>query len=200
MDDLSSWWFALDTLEKIYWGLAIPSSLMFLFQLITTFIGGAFDTDYTDPDLEIENDGGVGFQFFTFKNMVAFFVLFSWTGIASLDSGYSMLTTIIISVVSGLAMMTIMAFMFYQISKLHQSGTLKIERAVGKIGEAYLRIPGGRGGFGKIQLTLQGSVHEFDALTDQETDIPTGTIIQITEVIDQSIMLVITNSPKKQNP
>ena len=200
MDDLSSWWFTLDTLDKIYWGLAIPSTLLFLFQLVTTFVGGAFDTDVPDADLEIETDDGVGFQFFTFKNMVAFFTLFSWTGIASLDSGYSVLTTIIISMLSGLAMMTVMAFMFYQISKLHQSGTLKIDRAVGKIGEAYLRIPGGRGGFGKIQLTIQGSVHEFDALTDQDEDIPTGTIIQIIEVIDNSKMLVITNSSKKQNP
>ncbi len=197
MNDLTSWWMALDTLEKIYWGLAFPSTLLFLIQLVTTFIGGAFDTDYTDPDMEIETDGGAGFQFFTFKNMVAFFMLFSWTGIASLDSGYSMLTTIIISLISGLLMMTVMAALFYYISKLKQSGTLMIDRAVGKIGEAYLRVPGNRAGFGKIQLTLQGSVHEFEALTDQPEDIPTGTIIKIVEVIDKSKMLVITNSPNK---
>lgn len=197
MEDLSTWWFALNGLEKIYWALAIPSTLLFLIQLVTTFLVGDFDSDVPDADLEVEGDGGIGFQFFTFKNMVAFFMLFSWTGIACLDSGYSMLTTIIVSLLSGLAMMTVMATLFYYLSKLHQSGTLKIDRAVGKIGETYLRIPGKRGGFGKIQLTLQGSVHEFDALTDQEEDIPTGTIIQIIEVIDNSKMLVTTNSSNK---
>lgn len=197
MEDLSTWWFALNGLEKIYWALAIPSTLLFLIQLVTTFLVGDFDSDVPDADLEVEGDGGIGFQFFTFKNMVAFFMLFSWTGIACLDSGYSMLTTIIVSLLSGLAMMTVMATLFYYLSKLHQSGTLKIDRAVGKIGETYLRIPGNRGGFGKIQLTLQGSVHEFDALTDQEEDIPTGTIIQIIQVIDNSKMLVTTNSSNK---
>lgn len=197
MDDLSTWWAGLETLAKIYWGLAIPATLLFLIQLVTTFVVGDFDSDIPDSDLEVETDGGIGFQFFTFKNMVAFFMLFSWTGIASIDSGYSMTTTVIISVLSGFFMMVIMATLFYYLSKLRQSGTLKIERAVGKIGETYLRIPGKRGGFGKIQLTLQGSVHEFDALTDQGEDIPTGTIIQIIEVIDQSKMLVITNTPKK---
>ena len=197
MEDLSTWWFPLNGLEKIYWALAIPSTLLFLIQLVTTFLVGDFDSDVPDADLEVEGDGGIGFQFFTFKNMVAFFMLFSWTGIACLDSGYSMLTTIIVSLLSGLAMMTVMATLFYYLSKLHQSGTLKIDRAVGKIGETYLRIPGKRGGFGKIQLTLQGSVHEFDALTDQKEDIPTGTIIQIIEVIDNSKMLVTTNSPNK---
>lgn len=197
MEDLSTWWFALNGLEKIYWALAIPSTLLFLIQLVTTFLVGDFDSDVPDADLEVEGDGGIGFQFFTFKNMVAFFMLFSWTGIACLDSGYSMLTTIIVSLLSGLAMMTVMATLFYYLSKLHQSGTLKIDRAVGKIGETYLHIPGKRGGFGKIQLTLQGSVHEFDALTDQEEDIPTGTIIQIIEVIDNSKMLVTTNSSNK---
>ena len=197
MEDLSTWWFALNGLEKIYWALAIPSTLLFLIQLVTTFIVGDFDSDVPDADLEVEGDGGIGFQFFTFKNMVAFFTLFSWTGIACLDSAYSMLTTIIVSLLSGLVMMTVMATLFYYLSKLHQSGTLKINRAVGKIGETYLRIPCKRGGFGKIQLTLQGSVHEFDALTDQEEDIPTGTIIQIIEVIDNSKMLVTTNSPNK---
>lgn len=197
MEDLSTWWFALNGLEKIYWALAIPSTLLFLIQLVTTFLVGDFDSDVPDADLEVECDGGIGFQFFTFKNMVAFFMLFSWTGIACLDSGYSMLTTIIVSLLSGIAMMTVMATLFYYLSKLHQSGTLKIDRAVGKIGETYLRIPSKRGGFGKIQLTLQGSVHEFDALTDQEEDIPTGTIIQIIEVIDNSKMLVTTNSSNK---
>ncbi len=196
MTDVSSWWEALLTIEKIYWGIAIPASLLFIFLLITTFIGGDMDSDVADADLEVDGDPGIGFQFFTFKNLVAFFTIFAWTGLGGIDSGYSTNTTILISVIAGLTMMVIMAALFYYISKLKQSGTLVIKRAEGKIGETYLRIPGARGGFGKIQLTLQGSVREFDALTDQTEDIPTGAIIEIIEVIDQSKMLVKTTHTK----
>ena len=41
-----------------------------------------------DTDTEIELIPGLDFSF-TFKNMVAFFTIFAWSGIASMDAGYS---------------------------------------------------------------------------------------------------------------
>ena len=88
MANYTEWWEGLSVSLKIYWGLAIPFTLFFLLQLVFSFFGGGDVPDDT-PDADIEADTGVPFQFFTLKNLVAFFTIFSWTGIACLDSGLS---------------------------------------------------------------------------------------------------------------
>mgnify|MGYP000580640094 CR=1 FL=1 len=70
------WFNGLPLFEKIYWFIAIPASLVFLFVLVTTFLGTDVDGD---GDIEADGDetGEIGFQFFTFKNLVGFFTIFS---------------------------------------------------------------------------------------------------------------------------
>ena len=135
----------------------------------------------------------MGFQFFTLKNFIGFFTIFSWAGIASLDSGYSNLTTVIISTISGLIMMTVMAGLFYLFSKLTDSGTMNINNAKGGVGEVYMRIEGGRGNIGKVLIKVQGSLRELEAITDDEDDLPMGAVINVKDVINDSILLVSKN-------
>jgi hypothetical protein len=87
-------------------------------------------------------------------------------------------------------MMLLMATLFYLMSKLAENGTLKMNNAVGKLGEVYLVIPAGRGGMGKVQLNVQGSLRTLDAITDDLEKIPTSSIIQVLDVIDDQILLV----------
>ena len=54
----------------------------------------------------------------------------------------------------------------------------------------YLTIPGERKGSGKVQININNSVREYDALTDSEDDLKTGTSITVTEVLDASTLLV----------
>jgi len=69
----NSWWAETETLGRIYWMIALPSSLFFVIILVTTFIAGDVDGEVGDVDADIEGDGGIGFQFFTLKNLVGFF-------------------------------------------------------------------------------------------------------------------------------
>ena len=65
-----------------------------------------------------------------------------------------------------------------------------MKNAVGKLGEVYLVIPANRGGMGKVQLNVQGSLRTLDALTDENSAIPTNSIIEVLDVIDEQILLV----------
>ena len=189
MSNLSEWWNALDTIHKIYWGLAIPFTLIFLIQMVLTFIGGEIEVD-GDADFDVESDSGAGFQFFTLKNFIGFFTIFSWSGIASLDSGYSIATTLIVSTIAGLLMMTLMSSLFYFFSKLTDSGTLNINNAKGAVAEVYMRIHGSRGNIGKVLVKVQGSLRELEAITDDPEDLPTGAVVNVKEVINDNILLV----------
>ncbi|MBL4604617.1 MAG: hypothetical protein JKY02_02850, partial [Flavobacteriaceae bacterium] len=125
---MMEWFSELTTFEKFYWVVAGVSSIIFLFVLVTTFMGADTD-DLGDVDAEVDADIGAGFQFFTFKNTVAFFTIFGWSGIASMGDGSPKTTVVTISLVCGLATMTLMAAMFYYISRLTSSGTLKMKNA-----------------------------------------------------------------------
>lgn len=190
--NFSDWWGALDTTHQIYWGIAIPFSIIFLIQMIMTFIGGEMEMD-GDADFDVETDGGAGFQFFTLKNFIGFFTIFAWAGIASLDSGYGTGTTLLISTLSGLFMMTIMAALFYFFGKLTASGTMNINNAKGGIAEVYMRIEAGRGNVGKVLIKVQGSLRELEAITDDDLDLPMGTVVTVTDVLNNSMLLVSKN-------
>lgn len=189
---MAEWWSNLETLEKIYWCFALPSSAFFVILLIVSFIAGDVD-DVGGADTEVDADIGIPFQFFTLKNLTGFFTIFGWSGLACLDSGLSNGASIAISVVCGLIMMVLMAVMFYYLSKMTESGTLNSKNAINGIGETYLPIPSKRQGVGKIQIRIQGSLRELEAITDSENEIKTGTLVTVVDVVNGDILVVKPN-------
>lgn len=189
--DFNSWWQAMGVFEKIYWSIALPFTALFLIQLVLTFFGGDMDDVEAggDVDAEIESDAGIDFQFITLKNLIAFFTIFGWAGIACIDAGYSTSKTILVSTIAGLIMMTIMALMMYFMAKMTDSGTLSLKNAIGKVGSVYLTIPKKREGFGKVQIKVQG-LQTLDAMTDDIEEIKTGAIVEVLEIINNEILLV----------
>jgi hypothetical protein len=180
----------LSGIEQAYWTVALIGSGVFVIIFALTFIGGV-DADMAADGTDFEaDDGGVGFQFFTFKNVVAFFTVFGWTGILCLQNELSNLVTLGVSTVAGLLMMVVTSLLFYQMHKLAQSGTLKIKNAVGAIGEVYLPIGAKRSNIGKIQVKVQGSLRELEAITDASDDLKTSTIIKVTKVVSDELLLV----------
>jgi len=184
-------WQSLELIEKIYWCIAIPFSVLFLIQIILTFFGGDIDDVEADGDADasIDHDTGIEFQFITLKNLVAFFTIFGWAGIACLDGELGIGKTLIISFISGFIMMTIMASIVYFMGKLTDSGTLNINHAIGRTGSVYLTIPAKRNGLGKIQIKVQG-LQTLDAMTDYEEDIKTGAVVDVVEILNNEILVV----------
>ncbi|MDX9882457.1 MAG: hypothetical protein RBS73_10345 [Prolixibacteraceae bacterium] len=188
-------WSELSLMSQIYWIITVPSTVVFIILLITTITGPGMDADVeTGFDHDISDGDSIPFQFISLKNIVAFFTMFGWSGLGFLNGGLSAWLVILISLICGLLMMLGMASLFYFMSKLADSGTLKMKNAIGRLGEVYLTIPGKRGGMGKVQLTVQGSLRTLDALTDDPDSIATSSIIEVLDVIDEQILLVKRNS------
>jgi len=187
--DFSGWWDALELLEKIYWGIAIPFTVFFLLQLLLTFFGGDIPED-GGADFDVETDDGIGFQFFTLKNLVAFFTIFAWAGIACLDSGLSNGVAMIISFIAGIAMMGVMGSLFYFLGKATESGTLQMKNAVGAVGEVYMEVKAQRGNIGQIQVQVQGTLRTLEALTDDKENLPQGTVVSVSEIANNNILIV----------
>jgi hypothetical protein len=183
------WFSNLELFAKVYWSIALVGSVIFTIVMIMAFAGGDAD-DIGDVDADFDGDVGAGFQFISFKNLVGFFTIFGWSGIACLDAGVSKPITIIVSIICGLVMMLIMATLFYFISRLSDSGTLNYKNAIDAIGEVYLTIGGDRSSMGKVSVNVQGTVRELDALTDALTDLKSGAIIKVVDVTSNGILIV----------
>ena len=191
--EFDAWWGGKEVFEQIYWVLALPSSLIFTVMLVLTFLGGDLE-DGGGADSDIDADDGIGFQFFTLKNLVGFFTVFAWTGLACIDSGLGIPTTVIISVICGMVIMAIMASLFYMMGKLVGSGTLNIDNAIGGVGEVYLPIGKNKSGFGKVQISIQGGLRTLQAMTEDDEDLPVGTIVDVQKVINNQILVVVKSS------
>ncbi len=186
-------WSTIGLFEQVFWIITIPATVIFLALLVLTIFGSDIHTDVdvdTSIDAHIDSGDSIPFQFLSLKNIVAFFAVFGWSGIGFIHSEMASWLVILLAVLCGLLMMFLMASLFYLMSKLAESGTLNMKNAVGKLGEVYLRIPAQRGGMGKVQLNVQGSVQTLDAITDDQDIIPTSSIIQVVDVIDDHILLV----------
>ena len=191
--DFNTWWDNLTTLQMVYWIITIPASLVFIIQLVMTFIGSDTDGDgldaVGDADLSVDSDSGVGFQFISLKNFVAFFTVFGWVGLACVYGDMASWSTVLISIISGITMMLIMASIYYFMGRLTETGTLNMKTAVGKTATVYLFIPERRKALGKVQLNIQG-YRTLDAMTDDDEMIPTGSIVQVVDILNDEILLV----------
>ena len=185
ISNLLDWWHDLQGFELILWCIALFFSLLFLVQTVLSFIGGGDFDDAADFD-----DAGAGYQFFTIKNMIAFFTMFGWSGLGAYKAGFGNWLTVVVALVAGCALVYVMYILMRRLSGLKHSGTLEIKNAVNKIGETYLRIPAGRGGIGKIQVQVQGRLMELDAMTDDGEDIATGRPVQVVGSLNKHILLV----------
>jgi len=183
------WWTSLDPYLKIMWGIAIPFSIIFIIQMVMTFVGMGDQGDATG-DADVDADMQMPMHFFTFRNLVNFFLGFSWTGISFYETIDSKAWLTFLGVIIGLVLVTIVMALLYALSKAVQSGNIDINNAVGRMATVYYTIPASGKGAGKVQMSVQQVIREYDAMTELNEPIPTGRSVRIKSVIDAHTLLV----------
>ena len=200
---ISSWWLSLSLAMKILWGVTLAASLIFIIQSIMTFIGadagdGGIDTDFdTGFDSQVADatvEGGT--NLYTFRNFVNFILGFGWSAILLQEKITSVPLLLIVSVIIGVALVTAVMYLFKWLSGMQQSGNINIYKsAVGCNGTVYLTIPGERSGEGKVQISINNSVREYDAVTYSDA-LKTGTPIRVTEGLNANTVVVEPLEPE----
>lgn len=190
---MTEWWTTLDLFMKILWCIAIASSLIFIVETVLTFIGADVDFD-TDADFDMPDgtfEGDPSMNLYTFRNLVNFLLGMSWTAILLKDQITSKVLLMVIAFAAGAILVAAVMMLFKWLSKMQQSGNIDVMKdAEGCNGKVYLTIPAERAGSGKVQITINGAVREYDAVTDSEQDLKTGKAIKVVEAIDNSTLLV----------
>ena len=193
---IATWWAELSPVMKLLWGVTLSASLIFVIQTVMTFLGADADSTDFDVDVDTSMDGSDlsniegGSNLYTFRNFVNFFLGFGWTAILLEKSIQSTALVIILSVLVGVGLVIAVMYLFKWLSSMQQSGNINVYKAaVGCQGKCYLRIPGERSGDGKVQITIQGAVREYTAVTDGD-EIKTGASVKVIEAVDANTLLV----------
>ena len=193
---IATWWAGLSLIMKILWVVTLTASLIFVVQSILTFIGADADADF-DLDVDTSADGSDlsniegGANLYTFRNFVNFCLGFGWSAILLQDGISSPVLLIFVSALIGAALVAAVMYLFKWLSSMQQSGNINVQaQAAGCEGTVYLTIPAARAGAGKVQITIAGSVREYDALTESEAALKTGTSIRVVDALDAHTVLV----------
>ena len=214
---ISNWFAGLDTTMQILWACAIAASVVFIIQNALMLIGlGGMDADVdadvsTDFDVHTDFDGDAGgdadistghtghegtlgsagiFSLFTLRNFINFFLGFGWGGISLAGAVPNKALLVFLSFLIGVLFVAVFAVLMRMMLKLEKSGNFKIQDCVGQTASVYLRIPANHAAAGKIQISINGSVHELNAFTDEAETLATGSRVKVIKVIDGGSLLV----------
>ena len=214
---ITNWFGSLDATMQVFWACAIAASVVFIIQNTLMLIGlGGMDSDVdadvsTDFDVHTDFDGdGSGdadissghtghegtlgsagiFSLFTLRNFINFFLGFGWGGISLAPVVQSKALLVFLSFLIGVLFVAVFAILMRLILKLEKSGNFKIQECVGQTASVYLRIPANHAAAGKIQISINGSVHELNAFTDAAEMLATGSRVKVIQVIDGGSLLV----------
>ncbi len=182
----------LDPLLRTFWYIAIPSSLIFIFQTVMTFVG-ADATDGLDADFDGDFDGSdAPFQLFSLRNLINFLLGVSWAGISFFDSIENKTILIILSLFVGFAFLFLFFLVIRQIQKLAEDNSFDIHHTIGKTAEVYLKIPEKMSGKGKVMVSVKGSYHELDAMTEGEA-LPSNAMVKVIRIENNILIVTIFN-------
>lgn len=206
---MTLWWEGLDAYQQVLFIIAVATTLIMIVQIIMMFVGMGHDASFDGADgadvsgadgadcahdgIDTANDSSFGMIFglrvLSVRSVLAFFAIGSWITFTFCGVMYWWAATLI-GVAVGAGAAVLVALLMKSIEKLQSSGNIEIKNAIGAIGEVYLTIPAKRSGNGKVTVNVQERLVEFEAVTDCEEKIKTGTKVKVTGAVDENTLLV----------
>lgn len=165
----------------------ILGATLLLCELAAGMFGFGHDAD-TDTDTDTDADHGDGhgnglFGMLSVRTATAAILFFGLGGQTARYYGADDLPAFGVAVGSGALALYLVAMAMRSLKNLKADGTARIDRAIGCTGTVYLRVPGARGGAGKVHLALQNRTVEYQAVTTGE-EIPTGKPVKVVAVVN----------------
>ena len=195
-DVFYEWYNGLPSTLQVYWVIALITSLVFVVQMVLTFIGiGDADADADfggDTDISDGStlDAGGAMQLFTMRNIINFLLGLGWGGVCLYSVIPNAVVLSIVAILVGVAFVYVFILIYRQMRRFEKNGAFNIKECVGHTVDVYLTIPAKRSGSGKVQVSFYGSVQELAALTDSDSPIRSGAKVRILEIVDGGTVLV----------
>jgi membrane protein implicated in regulation of membrane protease activity len=193
METLSAWWSALEPLTQWFYAGSVFFSVLFLWQLIATFIGLAGDHDidaHSDVAHDVSPDAAHGdghdsahhgtvadFKLLSLRSILAFATLFSWAGALYLDTNVEPGWAMFYSALWGFLALVLVAVMLNVLPRMSSTGNISMATAIDAVGTVYVDIPGK--GEGEIRVLVSGVMTHVRAHTRDGEPVKAGTNVRV---------------------
>lgn len=184
---MSIWWDSLTSAERVFWGIAITSSMIQILLFAASFIGG-HDFDHSPDGAPADSVEGV--KLVSLRAIVAFLVGFGWAGGLLLQADFPFATTLGISLATGVVFMLVIFFIMRALMSLRADGTIDFHNAIGSSGSVYVTIPANRAGRGQIEIHIQGRLVTTFAITRDSEPLPPQTPVTVDAVEEGNLLVV----------
>ncbi|HPO16513.1 MAG TPA: hypothetical protein PLI09_23965 [Candidatus Hydrogenedentes bacterium] len=188
----------------LYAVCAVAGGIILTIQFILALIGldhhgmadGSEHFDMHDGAHATEHHGGDThdsswfFKLVSFRSMVASITFFGLGGGLGMSAGLPSFFAFSLALSAGVAAMILVAWVMHLFMTLHAEGTVRIENALGMTATVYLTIPAKRTGAGKVTVAVQNRSMEYEAFTDEEVSIPTGSDVIVTGIVNENTVEV----------
>lgn len=186
IDAFNAWLDSLNWLQQIYSAMAFAGALIFIVQLVLSFVGhGLEDQPGVVSDLGASD---FSFRFASLQTIAAFLWIAGMFGLyTDLQTGSH-----VISVIAGTLCGLLASYLVYKLKKmilkLQSNGAIVINKAIGHEATVYLKIPAN--GVGQVELVLQERKVFQKAVSKDKKELATGSRAKIVEVTSDSILVV----------
>lgn len=179
-------------LEIFFLFCAAVGGVFVLLRLVMQFMGVDHDTDPTVEaavDVDAQHvDSDIGFKFLSLHGLTAFFMMFGLVGFALFrQSNMGHLISIVGAMAAGFASVWVIGKLFAAVGRLQSSGTVPLKNAVGCEGSVYLSIP--PGGIGRVMITVNNRLREFDATTKEAAGLKTGSPVRVAAISGDKLVV-----------
>ena len=183
------WWNSLETVQRVFTLIAIPSTLIMIIQTVMLLTGWIGDGD-ADVDDGVDNDGDGGLALFSVRGIVAMLAVTGWSAVALLESEINQVLAVLIAVVLGLLTLLGMAYFMRAVYRMQTSGNIDVGNAIGKVAKVYIPIAGNAKKPGKVTMTLQEKYCELEAITTYPETLATGSYVRVVSVDGAGTLMV----------
>ncbi|MCR2032858.1 hypothetical protein [Anaerofustis stercorihominis] len=127
------------------------------------------------------------FSIFTFSG---FLLVFGFMGIQTLANHITMKPSVVISFLLGLTGLVIFALVEYAIDLMVKHDAIFSANTVGLEALVYKDIKAKRGAMGKVRVSINDEVIEFEAVTNAEVTLRKGSKVKITNSLSDTCVVV----------
>lgn len=163
-------------MHNLFLAAAVFGAVVLILQIVFSLVG--FGHDLAD---DVDLDEGLGLL--SVRALSAGISAYGLGGMAALAMGLPGVLALGVGIVPGAAAVLATAWATRQMLRMEDSGSLRLEDAVGRDGVVHLSVPGHSGGAGKVQFELQGRTVEMRAVSSG-APVPTGTPVTIVGIVD----------------
>jgi membrane protein implicated in regulation of membrane protease activity len=126
----------------------------------------------------------------SFRTLIGALTFFGLAGKTATSAGLSDAWALLIAVAAGVGAMFGMYWLLRAISGLESSGNQRISAALGRRATVYIPVPADSQGAGKVQMSMQNRIVEFQAVTDEPERLKTGETVEVVAIAGSDVVRV----------